>query len=67
MRVLPVSVCLSPHDIEDWTSKVRSAPDEELIAFRLSNYLGLRTVHDQRWKMFVEIAEEELRYRLTGK
>jgi hypothetical protein len=66
MRTPSVSVSLSLLDIEIWTLKVRRAPDEELIALRSANYLGLRKIPDERWKLLVEIAEEELRHRFIG-
>jgi len=67
MRALRVSVPHSSPDIGDWTLKVRSASDEELITLRSTEYLGMRNLPDQRWKLLVVIAEEELRHRIDRK
>lgn len=49
--------------LEDWTRKVKSAPDEDLIELQNANYLGLRDTGGEHLSLYVELVEEELRRR----
>ena len=52
--------------LEDWTRKIKSAPDEDLVALRKANYLGLSNTGSERLSLYVELVEEELRRRSSS-
>jgi hypothetical protein len=50
-------------DIVNWRHKVRLATDEELVALRQADYLGLRNTHDPDRNVYIRIVEEEIQLR----
>ncbi|QNI33077.1 hypothetical protein H7849_03615 [Alloacidobacterium dinghuense] len=56
-----VDTKFSMHDSFVWREKVTTAPDEELLAFREADYLGLRDVECEHWR--VPIVDDEIRRR----
>lgn len=52
---------------EVWKEAVRIAPDEQLFALRDANFLGLRDLDGKQWRLRIEVVEEEILNRMTGK
>jgi hypothetical protein len=50
-------------DVVNWRHKVRLATDEELVALRQADYLGLRNTHDPDRNVYIRIVEEEIQLR----
>jgi hypothetical protein len=50
-------------EVEGWKERIRRAPDEELVAFREADFLGLVSLASERWAVVIQAAEDELRRR----
>ena len=54
-------------DLEAWKYRVSKVPDEELLAFRDADYLGLRSVRSNAasdfWNARISVVEDEIRRR----
>lgn len=50
-------------DVEVWKERIRCAPDEDLLALRDADYLGLRSLAFEKWTVVIQATEAEIQLR----